>query len=128
MTMIALGFELIGFYGVYAVCLWAGLIFAVICGVMSAVFGNAHADSPPTGGDGADAGALRQDQCTGGRGQCCRHQNHRHRASRRHHGVRQSRSRTEGEAEKKSPPTLMMVSKTRFRQRQAAAHPRRRGK
>ena len=45
-----LAFQLIGFYGVYAICFWVGLVFALISGLMSGVFHGIHADSTHLGG------------------------------------------------------------------------------
>ena len=45
-----LAFQLIGFYGVYAICFWVGLIFALISGALSGVFHGIHADSTHIGG------------------------------------------------------------------------------
>lgn len=59
--MNVLAFELISFYGVYTVCFWVGLIFAIISGVMSGVFSGAHADSPHIGGDGGADGHVGGD-------------------------------------------------------------------
>jgi hypothetical protein len=45
-----LAFQLIGFYGVYAICFWVGLVFALISGALSGVFHGIHADSTHIGG------------------------------------------------------------------------------
>ncbi|MGA2221051.1 MAG: NfeD family protein [Verrucomicrobiia bacterium] len=45
-----LAFQLIGFYGVYAICFWVGLIFALVSGALSGVFHGIHADSAHFGG------------------------------------------------------------------------------
>jgi hypothetical protein len=52
-----LAFQLIGFYGVYAICFWVGLVFALISGALSGVFHGIHADSTHLGG-GPDAGHI----------------------------------------------------------------------
>src|SRR5262249_54218385 len=46
-----LAFEMSGFYEVYAVCFWVGLIFSLISGAMSGVFHGVHADSTHIGPD-----------------------------------------------------------------------------
>ena len=65
-----LAFQLIGFYGVYAICFWVGLIFALISGALSGVFHGIHADSTHIGGpDGhIDAGHAGDHGGAGGGG------------------------------------------------------------
>jgi hypothetical protein len=66
-----LAFQLIGFYGVYAICFWVGLIFALISGALSGVFHGIHADSTHLGGPDAghiDAGHAGDHGGAGGGG------------------------------------------------------------
>ena len=66
-----LAFQLIGFYGVYAICFWVGLIFAMISGALSGVFHGIHADSAHFGGPDTghmDAGHIGDHGGAGGGG------------------------------------------------------------
>ena len=65
-----LAIEIVSFYGVFAICFWVGLIFAIVSGLTSGMFHGIHAADSHIGGDvgHGDAGGHVDHGGVGGHG------------------------------------------------------------